>query len=81
MGDRRPLLVLYALGRWQNGQKDVLLFSDQANGTTGFQEALIAFHGKPIRDAQHPDWRPGSGHLDWHGRELFKGEARHTNVS
>jgi putative restriction endonuclease len=27
----------------------VLLVSDQANGTTGFREALLAYHGKPIR--------------------------------
>ena len=55
----------------------VLLVSDQANGTTGFQEALMAYHGKPIRDPQHPDWRPEPRHLEWHGREVFKGEARH----
>jgi hypothetical protein len=28
---------------------------DQANGTTGFQESLMAFHCKQIRAAQHPD--------------------------
>jgi len=59
----------------------LLLVSDQANGTTGFQETLLAHHGKPIRDPQHPDWKPEPKHLDWHGREVFKGQARHTNVS
>ena len=59
-------------------REGVLLVSDQANGTKGFQEALLAYHGKLIRDAQHPDWRPESQHLDWHGREVFTGEARHT---
>jgi putative restriction endonuclease len=54
----------------------VLLVSDQANGTTGFQEALLAHHGKPIRDPQCPDWRPETAHLEWHGREVFKGEER-----
>src|SRR3954468_18021632 len=58
-------------------REGVLLVSDQANGTTEFQEALMAFHGKPIRDAQHPNSRPEPKHLDWHGREVFKGEARH----
>ena len=33
----------------------ILLVSDQANGTTGFQETLMAYHGRPIRDPQHPD--------------------------
>jgi putative restriction endonuclease len=60
-------------------REGVLLVSDQANGTSGFQETLLAFHGKPIRDAQHPDWRPEPKHLDWHGREVFKGEARHRS--
>ena len=36
----------------------------------------MAYHGKPIRDPQHPDWRPEPAHLEWHGREVFKGEAR-----
>ena len=58
-------------------RKGVLLVSDQANGTAGFQEFLMAHHGKPIRPPQHPDWRPEPRHLDWHGREVFKGEARH----
>jgi putative restriction endonuclease len=55
----------------------LLLVSDQANGTTGFQETLMTHHGKPIRDPQHPHWRPEPKHLDWHAREVFKGAARH----
>ena len=55
----------------------VLVVSDQANGTTGFAETLLAYHGRPIRPPQHPDWRPKPKHLEWHGREVFKGEARH----
>lgn len=55
----------------------ILLVSDQAHGKTGFQETLMAYHGRPIRDPQHPDWRPAPQHFDWHGREVFKGEARH----
>jgi putative restriction endonuclease len=58
-------------------REGILLVSDQANGTSGFQEVLMAHHGNPIREAQHPDWRPESKHLDWYGREVFKGEARH----
>lgn len=55
----------------------ILLVSDHANGTSGFQELLMAHHGKPIRPPQHPDWRPHPGYLEWHGREVFKGKARH----
>jgi putative restriction endonuclease len=54
----------------------IMLVSDQVNGTAGFQETLLAYHGKPIRDPQHPDWRPEPVHLEWHAKEVFKGEAR-----
>jgi len=33
----------------------VLLVSDQANGTAGFHEMLLSYHGKRIRPPQHPD--------------------------
>lgn len=56
---------------------DVLVVSDQANGTAGFAETLMAYHGRPIRSPQHPDWRPEPKHVEWHGREVFKGAARH----
>jgi hypothetical protein len=56
----------------------ILLVSDQANSSAGFQENLLAYHGKPVWPPQHPDWRPEPGHLDWHGREVFKGEASPT---
>src|SRR5581483_7980059 len=26
---------------------------------------------------QRPEWQPMGEHLEWHGREVFKGEARH----
>lgn len=56
---------------------DVLLVSDQANGTAGFQESLLAYHGKAVRPPHRPDWEPEAGHLEWHRREVFKGAARH----
>lgn len=55
----------------------MLLVSDKASGTTGFLESLLAYHGRPIRDPQHLDWRPEPAQLEWHGREVFKGEASH----
>lgn len=55
----------------------VLLVSDQANGTSGFLESLMGYHGKPIRPPQNPGWKPEPQHLEWHGREVFKGDARH----
>jgi putative restriction endonuclease len=55
----------------------ILLVSDQPNGTSGFQEALLVHDGKPIRAPQRPDWRPELDYREWRGREVFKGEARH----
>jgi putative restriction endonuclease len=55
----------------------VLLVSDLMNGTAGFEETLLAFHGRPVRRPQRPDWTPEPLHLAWHAREVFKGEARH----
>ena len=56
---------------------ELVLVSDQANGTSGFAESLMAHHGKPLRPPQHPDWKPEPKHLEWHGNEVFKGDARH----
>jgi putative restriction endonuclease len=55
----------------------VLLVSDLMNGTAGLQVTLLAVHGNPVRGPQRPDWMPEPEHLAWHGREVFKGEARH----
>jgi putative restriction endonuclease len=66
----------FDLGAFTVGE-GLLLVSDQANGTAGFNEALMAFHGRPIRPPQHPDWLPEAGHLAWHRKEVFKGAERH----
>jgi hypothetical protein len=55
----------------------VVVVSDRAHGATGFQEALLAYLGRPPRPPQRPDWRPEPRHVDWHRREVFKRAARH----
>jgi len=55
----------------------MLLVSDQANGTAGLHETLMAHHGKPVRPPQRPEWKPNAAFLEWQGREVFEGEARH----
>src|SRR3954463_9034732 len=50
----KPLLVLYALGRWQNGQKDVTFCHSESDLTT-----LLREFGPP-RKSDHPEqpfWR------------------------
>jgi putative restriction endonuclease len=54
----------------------VMLVSDLANGTFGFEESLMLHHGKSVRAPQRPEWRPTPDHLHWHRREVFKGATR-----
>jgi hypothetical protein len=72
--DLRVIRSLQVLG-------DVLLVSEQAHGSAGVEEALLRHHGRPVRAPQRPEWRPGAGFLAWHGREVFKGAARHVQAS
>ena len=67
----------FDLGAFTLDKDGMLLVSDQANGSAGFEEALLRHHGRRVRPPQRPDQRPVPDHLDWHAREVFKGEARH----
>jgi putative restriction endonuclease len=68
---------LFDLGAFTLDAAHCLLVSDQAHGSAGFDEALLRHHGMAVRQAQRPVWRPRAEHLAWHGREVFKGQARH----
>jgi putative restriction endonuclease len=67
---------IFDLGAFTVNDEGVLLVSDQANGSTGFQEMLLGYHGKAIRPPQRQEWKPEVDFLDWHKNEVFKGEAR-----
>ena len=67
----------FDLGAFTLSAEGVLLVSDQAHGTTGFEEALLRHHGKSARPPQRPEFKPDAAFLGWHGREVFKGAARH----
>jgi putative restriction endonuclease len=68
---------LFDLGAFTLDRQGVLLVSDQAHGNEGFREALMRHHGKGVRPPQRPEWKPAAAHLVWHGREVFRGQARH----
>jgi putative restriction endonuclease len=53
-----------------------VLVSTKATGNDGFERQLMTHHGGRVWEPRQPDWRPDSAHLEWHGREVFKGEAR-----
>jgi len=53
-----------------------ILVSAHANGTIGFQEWLMNFHGKKIAPPQRKSYYPDRKFVDWHVREVFRGEYR-----
>ena len=59
-----------------NDSKEFLVAED-ANGTNGFQEWLIRYHGQPIRLPVHPDYQPKDSYTAWHVREVFRGPNRY----
>ncbi|MCD6294260.1 MAG: HNH endonuclease, partial [Deltaproteobacteria bacterium] len=50
--------------------------SDRAHGTHGFNEWLSAYHGKPLKPPQHPNFYPEPAFVQWHVREVFQGKSR-----
>src|ERR1043165_4538431 len=48
----------FDLGAFTVNHEGLLLVSDQANGTEGFQEALMSRHGKTVRSPQRQEWKP-----------------------
>src|SRR5262249_26217032 len=71
---------LFDLGAFTLCDDGRLLVSDQVHGTTGFDESLMRHHGAAVRRPQHPAWNPLPKFLAWHGREVFKGAARHGHM-
>jgi putative restriction endonuclease len=54
-----------------------IVVSESANGTRGFQEEVIAFHGTGIRPPQRPNYYPDKSVVEWHVREVFQGAERY----
>ena len=55
-----------------------VLVSDEVHGSSGLQETLLRHHAQPLRKPQRPEHIPAASFLDWHGREVFRGQARHV---
>jgi putative restriction endonuclease len=54
-----------------------VIVSEDANGTCGFQEWVIAYHGKAIRPPQRPAYYPDENWVVWRVREVFQGPGRY----
>lgn len=53
-----------------------ILVSEYANGSVGFEEWLMRFHRKKINFPQKQSYYPKMDFIDWHVREVFKGDYR-----
>lgn len=58
-----------------------ILVSDRANGTCGFNEWLMNFHGKKIQHPQRITYLPHQEFLAWHVRQVFQGDYRAIGAS
>ena len=54
-----------------------VIVSEEANGTRGFQEWVVGYHGRAIRAPQRPMYYPDENWVAWHVREVFQGPGRH----
>lgn len=70
---------VFDLGAFTVSPQMSILISEKANGTTGFDETLLQFHGANLRKPQRPEFVPHEIFVTWHQREVFKGRARHTD--
>lgn len=66
----------FDLGAFTIQRDRVLLISEQAYGRQGFEEWLLNFHGRDIRQPQRAAYLPAEPFLAWHEREVFKRPAR-----
>ncbi|MBF0230737.1 MAG: HNH endonuclease [Desulfamplus sp.] len=53
-----------------------IMVSDRANGTQGFNEWLMKFHGNKLKLPQRQEYLPDNNFRDWHIREVFQGSYR-----
>lgn len=67
---------LFDRGAFTLSDKMKILVSAHAYGTIGFQEWLMNFHGKEIIPPQRKSFYPDREFVNWHIREVFRGEYR-----
>ncbi len=53
-----------------------VLISDELSGLAGLHEHLLVHHGKPIRLPLRHEDKPDLKFVEWHRREVFRGDAR-----
>ena len=67
---------LFDRGAFRLSNQLEILVSEYANGSVGFEEWLMRFHRKKINFPQKQSYYPKVDFIDWHVREVFKGNYR-----
>ncbi len=63
-------------GTFTLSEQHEVLVSTDVDGSTGFQEWLMNFHGQSISLPQRRSYYPEEEFIGWHVREVFKGDYR-----
>ncbi len=53
-----------------------ILVSQNANGSSGFDDWLMRFHSEPINFPQSRSYYPKAEFIEWHAEQVFKGDYR-----
>ena len=67
---------LFDRGAFTLSKQLKILVSDDAQGTKGFQEWLMDFHGEKINFPQRRSYYPEMEFIGWHVNEVFQGDYR-----
>lgn len=64
---------LFDRGVFTLSEERRMLVSQDAHGTHGFEEWLMKFNGKPVREPIQAYYYPKQTYLNWHVKEVFRG--------
>lgn len=68
---------LFDRGAFTINKSHEFIVTEEAYGTNGFEEWLNRYHGKQIRRPIHPQYQPNESFIEWHVREVFRGQERY----
>jgi putative restriction endonuclease len=67
---------LFDLGVLTISNGMTVMVSEEAHGTVGFREWVLAFNGKKIKHPIRHSYLPNQNFVEWHVREVFQGPMR-----
>ena len=67
---------LFDRGAFTLSEERQILVSKDADGSVGFEEWLMRFHGETISFPQRQSYYPAPEFTSWHVKEVFKGDYR-----